>query len=130
MTIDYENLHETTVTGTVFKDRAFRYEHTYNLHETYEEKERYAEYKFMYDIGSEDKTHFQVFTRIKEALKEVPLYCVMLFLEDSDYDQEISVDLEQWFFIDSVMDLNAFYKEMNPMIEIAKYRQAEYEKEE
>ena len=60
--IDYENLGEVEVNGTVFKDRAFRYEHTINLHEfddVDDVDKLYAEYEFMYEIGVNHKTSFK-----------------------------------------------------------------------
>lgn len=131
MALDTANLVGTTVTGSLFKDKDFRYIHTYSVHETHDvtSDDIYAEYCFMYQIGNEFKTHFKVLARRKEALKELPMYLI-LFIPEGVEELEADSNEEYWFFVGSISDLNAFLKEMNPLIEIAKYREIRYEKAE
>jgi hypothetical protein len=114
------------LTGTLFKSNYFRYEQTIDVQLTTKEigeKAYYEEYSFMFRIGEAFCMNF-VFLQKEVDSKILPKYIIHFYPHAIDHDEYYT------YFVDSLLELNAFMKEMQPMIDTAKYLQDQYNKED
>lgn len=123
MTITMPNTR--VLTGVPFRDGRFQFKKNYKV--TWSDAKGqdvwFKEYKVVFRLGEEFRTNFTIFQTVDSDLPKYLIFFLPIGVECDEGDEEV-------FFANSLIDLNGFLKEMQPMVETAKYLQAEYDKEE